>query len=389
MPAEREGGGVVLPRWRLFRDGQRWRVRFSAGGRQHKVTVADARTCTEEEAGEEALSAVARVVHQVERARSRTQNPIRLYQERLETRSAAQIENCERYRERLVEFFGSERSIRSLDRWDVIQWRDWLLKQKVKPSGKNYSVKVNRLLSAKTVKEHIDWLAAVCKYAGLVNPCVGVERPKVSDRERQEKVEFFTPDEMGELFVAVKGRRFENAFVFLAYTGCRSAEMQGIRPADCVESTRIVWVTGKDDRRRPLRLTGPCSPAWEALQREYEERQKDDFIFPQGDSWAYKSMLRLAAKVWGWKDEKAMVPNRHAHPHMLRHTFASMALMYWKPAWSIEVLAKWGGWSNIMTPYKIYAHWIAAEAPSAWSAEDYETGSSPKLDRVEIIDAGA
>lgn len=382
----------------LYVARRKWFVRFSYDRRQHFKPVADTGTHSAEEARTEAEKIVRRIVQQIDRAndhRNPKQNPLVLYDRRVSGKSAALIGNHMRYKERLVEFFG-ERDMLTITRLDVIAWRDWLSKQPKRGSHKGHGV-----LSPKSVKEHLDWLAAVYNHSGLQNPCRGVERPKISKRERQEKIQFFTRDEMDLLFEAVKNTPYENAFTFLAYTGCRQAEMQGIKPEDMDETTRIVYVIGKNDTRRPLKLTGPCVPAWNALVNQLP-KAVDGFLFPQGESWSRDWMDNIGVKVWGASPEslerhkavtdkrneirrlkrkerrKIPVPShrlrpcRPCHPHMLRHTFASMALLYWRPQWEIQTLAKWLGHEDINTTFREYSHWIAAEAPSAWGSEEVQ-----------------
>ena len=64
------------------------------------------------------------------------------------------------------------------------------------------------------------------------------------------------------------------------------------------------------------------------------------------------------------------------HPHMLRHTLASMALLHFRPAGDIAYLTKWLGHEKISTTYELYAHWSAPEAPSGY-AHDYKITTAP------------
>ncbi len=166
---------------------------------------------------------------------------------------------------------------------------------------------------------------------------------------------------MKKIFRICKERqpRFNKGFIFLAYTGCRVAEVQGIRPDDVDWDNKIVWVVGKGSKRRPLKLTGAASPAFDALKDEWMYHSKPHgFIFSQSPTWARKGMERLSRNAFNGK--------KHGHPHMLRHTLASMALLHFKPVWDIQFLAKWLGHEDIRTTYKIYGHWIAKEPPSGY-----------------------
>jgi integrase len=127
--------------------------------------------------------------------------------------------------------------------------------------------------------------------------------------------------------------------------------------------------------------TGTASPAFDALKDEWMYHSKSHgFVFCQGQSWARKGMERLSRNAFNGK--------KHGHPHMLRHTLASMALLHFKPVWDIQFLAKWLGHEDIRTTYKICGHWIAQEPPSGYEciqnrAHMGNLGSivSPKQDR--------
>lgn len=262
-----------------------------------------------------------------------------------------------------MEMFGKRCDIRKLTKADMERWRDWLLHDvERKDVGRGeYG------LAPKTVKEHLDWVAAVCNYSEIANPCKHVERPRKTEAERQESLEFFTQNEMERMFsvCATETPRFYNAFVVFALTGCRTGEIQSLRPEHLDVSRHAVWVTGKGDRRRQLILTGPLAPAWTALIQQISERPRlDGFFFPRSPTWARKAVARLSKKAFGVDDEGKAT--RHGKPHMLRHTFATMALLHWQPTWEIARLAKWLGHSDVSTTFRIYGHLIGAEPPSGF-----------------------
>ena len=363
----------------VFRHGRQWYVRFSAGGRQLKKSVCPIEGSDEGQAREAARAVVQETLGQLERARRsrEPQHPIGQYQKRIAGRSDSHKANCARFQGRLIEYFGPRQELLALTREDVERWRDWLLTEAPrKDKGKG-----ERGLAPKTVKEHLDWLAAVFTNAERPNPCNRVERPRRKEEERQDALEFFTPDEMRRMF-AISAECvpwFHNAFTFLAYTGCRVAEMQGVRPEDMDAATRIVWVRGKGGTRRPLMLTGAVAPAWEAIKAQAKALPRaDGFIFPQYETFARKGMDRLCLLAFGAVDAAGEAiedvqklhtgrPNRPGHPHMLRHTLASLALMHWSPAWDIAFLAKWLGHRDIKITYQIYGHWIAQAPPSGYT----------------------
>jgi integrase len=369
------------PGFSLARHGRQWYVRFHDRGRLIQKPCGALALLEEAEAREAAGRIVAAHHAGVSRSAAGYQDPIKLYEKRLEdgNRNESYQANCDRYRDRLYELFGRDVDLRDLRRPDVERWRAWLLRQINRSKGQ-----ADRPLSPKSVREHISWLSAVCNHAGLANPCRGVELPRRSEAERQEALEYFTPDQLGTLFEScrVYCPYFYNALTFLTYTGCRVGEMSGLRNdvRDIDVANRIVWVTGKGARRRPLRLTGPVAPAWEAILAELAENPRPDgFIFPHFESWARKALQRLGRLLFG-EDERGR-PLRPCHPHMLRHTLASTALLHFTPAWDLPFLAKWLGHKDVGTTFRIYSHWLAPEAPSGYAAGMYNACTEKKAFR--------
>lgn len=359
----------------VYVHGSTWYCRFSAAGRQHFKPLGATAHLTRQAAEQAAAKVAAQTLAQFMRAHQQryAATPLARFSRRIENKSDSHQILCAGFEARLIEYFGRERDLLTITQEDVEAWRDWLAAcpRKDKRPG---------TLSAKTVKEHIDWLAAVFNLSGLTNPCRGVERPTRTHAERVDALEFFSPDEMQRLFEVCAGAHptYYNGFIVYAYTGCRAAEIQGLRPEHRDTANKIIWVTGKGGKRRPLRLTGPCQPAWDALEREMSERPREDgYIFPQYATWPRKMMDSLCADAFGevrtptdrlyrGKRIYKVTPNRPGHPHMLRHTFASMALLHWRPAWDIAVLAKWLGHADIGITYRTYCHWIAAAPPSGY-----------------------
>ena len=337
-----------------------WRTFFQVEGARYQVALGKIESVTRDQAQEAATAAKQRAISLAEREeRRRVHNPLERYEISIRNRSDKHQENCARFEQRLTDKFGTDRNLLTLDQHDIEIWRDWLLHEVLR----NDKGKGKRGLSPKTVKEHVDWLSAVFNWSDLPNPCRRVERPKRTEAERQEDLEFFTMDEMELMHRVCKNEvaHFWNGFLVLAHTGCRVAEVQGLRPEDLDRTLRGAWVTGKGGTRRQLILAGPMSVVWDALIDQMKTRpQANGYIFPQGETWFRKGMDRLSLKVFGEN-------GKHGHPHMLRHTFATMALLHFRPAWEIAWLAKWMGHKNVNTTFAIYGHLIAAPPPSGYA----------------------
>jgi len=366
------------PKLRIYKHGRQRYYQFHLGGRCFRGPVGDQDKVSEEEARRAAEKILENTLAQFNRPKRRERpNPIDAYVRSIRDGSISHQENVARFWVRLTDYFGRDRDLRTIRKEDVAEWQDWLLHEAPrKDIGKG-----ERGLSPKTVKEHIDWLASVYRYNDMDNPCARVKRPRRSERERQEALEFFTPDEMKRLFAVTMAENpgVYNALIFYALTGCRDAEARGLRPEDLDHDRQAVWLTGKGDIPRQIILTGDMQPAWNALLRQMKDNPRlDGYIFPQGATWARKWMARISKNAFGVdRDEK---PIRHGHPHMLRHSFATAALLHWK-GWDIARLAKWLGHRDYNTTFRIYGHFIGAEPPSGYETETQKT-TQPDTSRV-------
>jgi integrase len=139
-------------------------------------------------------------------------------------------------------------------------------------------------------------------------------------------------------------------------TGLRVGEMLALRWGDHVRfAQRQLRVelsytraggmgSTKSDKAREVPLT------WDALEALEEQRKWSvgPLVFPSGDGEVHS--LRSVGHFVGKIARHAKL--RHVHPHMLRHTFASHAMMRGVP---IRVLQEWLGHASIEMTMR-YAH---------------------------------
>jgi integrase/recombinase XerC len=127
-------------------------------------------------------------------------------------------------------------------------------------------------------------------------------------------------------------------------SGCRKAELRGLRAGDVDPVDRTITVTGKGDKRRVVAIRGPFWLAWEQallepLPRLDRQFHPDDFVwFGMQIAGAYKNRERQVIKSypdrwmvdsafhgwWGRLVGHAGIAYRK--PHMTRHTYATDAL---------------------------------------------------------------
>ena len=60
-------------------------------------------------------------------------------------------------------------------------------------------------------------------------------------------------------------------------------------------------------------------------------------------------------------------PKRLGHPHMLRHTLATMAMLHFDPPWDLPYLSKWRGHKANAMAFRIYGHLTVKAPPSGYS----------------------
>jgi len=146
-------------------------------------------------------------------------------------------------------------------------------------------------------------------------------------------------------------------------TGLRQGELQELRWRDINLSGPRTYVrVARSLRRLPggeheVKATKGARPRSvplstdlaDALRRHRGEAGDDDLVF-SGENGGYhrpdhfRRVLVRTAKGLGLR--------KHVHPHMLRHTFASHAMMRGVP---VQVIQKWLGHANITTIER-YAH---------------------------------
>jgi integrase len=341
---------------KLYARGNVWWFHFTHEGSQYRES-----TGKKIESEQSAWTEAYRIWHSITSANQENFNPLRsdpgdtfdAFTKHLASigRKKTTTDNYARYEERYVEFFGST-PLGEIRKIQVEQWRDWLLQQERKGPGRLYTATEN--LSPKSVSEHLNWLGAIYNHFELPNPTAKVVRPKISHSDKQKRVQFFSKLEMPALLsvCAERLKRFQYALTVFAFTGCRVGEVKELEPADLEPENQMAWVTGKGGKRRKLTLSGSAQPAWDAIQAAMQGRnlKPHDKIFNTTRQWYHEQMQYLC--------DFCEIPRRG--PHVLRHTFATHALMYWR--WDIARLSKWLGHESIQITVDTYGH-LMPEAP--------------------------
>jgi len=199
---------------------------------------------------------------------------------------------------------------------------------------------------ASTKSDALATLSQICKTAmkaGLIssNPTLGVERPRVQDRDPASRA--LTADEVGRLLAVLPPdgpyRRFVLAMLF---TGCRLGEVAALRVSDVDWSNMTIRVSRtaspglrgeitvgptKGRRVRRVPVPDPFAPLVDAAM---EGKGEHDLLFPgpRGGFLSSKNLSR-ALKWHSVRDSVKTFPpgEPKLHWHDLRHTAAVMAFL--------------------------------------------------------------
>lgn len=312
-----KGQKMNIPEYKVFQRGKTFWIRFSYQGTQHRVSTSSTKfglvapTPQGDKIVAEYLRGLSGQFDPLA-ADARTVFDKFISIKIADDRSPATIANYERYIKRFLQFFAKNPRLHNLTRFDIEEWKNWLLKQRgeshdvagrnlvFKSTGKpkaqkeitrqaknkavNAEKKVasNRVfLAKKTVKEHLVFLSTVCKEFKIPNPVEGVSLPSKTVVEKQKELKFYTRDQIKLILETAKElknrEQLRNRFVtnggkgilrndateaywwlvFISGTGCRAGEAFGIAFEDWnpAEST-VFLVSDKRDIGRTIKLSG-------------------------------------------------------------------------------------------------------------------------------------
>ena len=154
-------------------------------------------------------------------------------------------------------------------------------------------------------------------------------------------------EELERLRDACKGYREKALVEFLVSTGCRLSEVAQLRAADLDLVGRTVKVTGKGDKDRVVYF----SVRARLMVQEYMVSRKGGTgLFVSSKSPYEPLKPRAIQRIIRAISERAGL-EKHVHPHLLRHTFATHAL---NGGMDVTVIQKLLGHEDVSTT-QIYA----------------------------------
>ena len=138
---------------------------------------------------------------------------------------------------------------------------------------------------------------------------------------RKRLPSYFEPEELAEL-LRVSPPRHQLYYLLCARVGLRSSEAARVRHEDIIwrnGEPAILHTIGKGDKEALL----PLGPSLRALIPQFSAPDSEGWLFP-----GYKMhVVDRQARYWLVEDcERAGIPREKAHPHALRHSFATHLL---------------------------------------------------------------
>ena len=149
------------------------------------------------------------------------------------------------------------------------------------------------------------------------------------------------------------GKR-DRAYIELAYgAGMRASELCGLRLRDLDPTSGILYARGKGDKERAIPYMGAPRRAVEEYISEYRpqlDKNKAEWLFlSRSGKQLHRETLWVIMHKRG---AAAGVPAKRLHPHVLRHTFATVLIRNGMDQRTLQELL---GHSSIMTTEK-YTH---------------------------------
>jgi integrase/recombinase XerD len=258
---------------------------------------------------------------------------IELFLETLEA-SGASRDTIKAYRSALKDFnrFLNGKPFRNVKITDIIRWRNYHLKTGFTRPRSN-----SREEQRTTLHYYNMFVRRFLRWLGIRIHVPNVKKPP-------RKISYLSDDEIRRICAAAKNPLDKLILDLLLDTGLRSKELLNIRVKDIDFNNATIRVTrAKYGKERQVIVT-PTTLLELKAWIELNSLKNDDRIIPLTYSGLYKRIKRLAGK--------AGINPQKVHPHLFRHTFATMAL---RKGMSIASLQRLMGHSDIKTT-QIYTH---------------------------------
>ena len=176
------------------------------------------------------------------------------------------------------------------------------------------------------------------------NPMAKIHSLKIDKRNARQAL---TAEELERLRDACEDYREKALVEFLASTGCRLSEVAGLNFDDLNFASRSVSVHGKGDKDRVVYFNARAC----LMLQEYEKTRKGGTGLFVSTKAPYQTLKpRAIQRIIQDISNRAGLTSR-VHPHLLRHTFATLAI---NSGMDVTALQKLLGHEDLTTT-QIYA----------------------------------
>lgn len=188
------------------------------------------------------------------------------------------------------------------------------------------------------------WKWAIAYGETRQNPMESYRQPRVA----QKLVPVVEKHVLETIITECKGptyrdRRDYAILMVFADTGCRLAEIAGLRVGDVNLNARLVTVTGKGNKQRQVpfsRATSAALHAYLAARRKFPTTR----ALPQADAdrlWVAHRGAMTASGIYQVIRDRSAVTGYRIHPHQLRHSFIHYNLVAGMNEGDIQALVGW------------------------------------------------
>ena len=240
------------------------------------------------------------------------------------------------YRQHLKDFYIFLQGRKDMDEVTSNDLLEFISEQAETVSARSVNIKMASL------RVYFDFL---CRFHGLqLNPTLAIAKCK-----EEKKLPRYIPQEKIDALLermpedSFKQLRSKAVICFFYMTGARCCEVAGLHDMDIDLRASRVLLFGKGKKER---LVPICSKLSVILRKYIAKR---DLVCPSHDSSLFCSVSGVGLSDWELRRIVSsalcsIVPKDWAHPHIFRHTFATVLLNHGKP---IEQISRWLGHANI------------------------------------------
>lgn len=293
-----------MPERGLYRRGDAWWIRFTAGGKQYRESAAE----VAKELGFEGLSPkeaarrlLAKRLSEVTAGtffpeRKRTGLTVHELGERwlLRSKRKASISDDATRWKRVEAFFGPERLVSEIRTEDVIEFRDALLAEPVvrarrpEVSRPRKKAPPPKTMAPQTVDHHLILLGAALRMADKAGDLTRKPEVKLLGERNHRDERLCSDSELAQLLGEAKGE-LRLAIIIGRYSGMRLGEIVGLRWEQIDMKRGLVTLSAEQTKTREARRVPLGTPAVETLA-------------------ALPKPLDRTARVFSVKDAKSMSP---------------------------------------------------------------------------------